>query len=65
MMNWMDIKCIFILVFVLVLINQQEVDTRLERYTIRLCENFDDINNLQLFEFVTKNPQIVNKVTSE
>jgi hypothetical protein len=49
-------------VFVLVLINQQEVDTRLERYEIRLCESFDDINNVQLFEFVMKNPQMVNKV---
>ena len=61
----MDIKCIFILVFILVLINQQDVNTGLERYTIRLCKNFDDINNLQLFEFVTKNPHIVNKVTSK
>lgn len=58
----MDIKCIFIVVFVLVLINQQEVDTRLDRYAIRLCESFDDINNSQLFEFVTRNPRLVNKV---
>lgn len=58
----MDFKCIFLVVFVLVLINQQEVDTRLERYAIRLCESFDDINNVQLYEFVMKNPQIVNKV---
>lgn len=58
----MDIKCIFIVVFVLVLINQQEVDTRSDRYAIRLCENFDDISNLQLYEFVTKNLHIVNQV---
>lgn len=58
----MDIKCIFMLVFVLVLINQQEVDTRLDHYAIRLCERFDDINNVQLFEFVIKQPAMVNKV---
>lgn len=58
----MDIKCIFVVVFVLVLINQQEVDTRLDRYAIRLCESFDDINTVQLFEFVMTNPRLVNKV---
>lgn len=58
----MDIKCIFLVVFALVLINQQEVDTRLDRYTIRLCERFDDINNAQLFEFVVRSPRLVNKV---
>lgn len=58
----MDIKCIFIVIFVLTIINQQEVDTRLERYAIRLCERFDDINNVQLYEFVVQNPHIVNKV---
>lgn len=59
----MDIKCIFVVVFVLALINQQEVDTRLERFAIRLCESFDDINNVQLFEFVVGNPHMVNKVS--
>lgn len=61
-LRWrMDIKCIFIAIFVLVLINQQEVDTRLEHYTINLCESFDDINNAQLYEFVIR-PEMVNKV---
>lgn len=58
----MDIKCIFIVVFVLVLINQREVDTRLDHYAIRLCERFDDINNVQLYEFVIRQPGMVNKV---
>lgn len=58
----MDIKCTFIAIFVLVLINQQDVDTRLDRYAILLSENFDDINNVQLFEFVIRSPSMVNKV---
>lgn len=58
----MDIKCIFIVIFVLALINQQEVDTRLEQYAIHLCESFDDINNAQLYEFVIRRPAMVNKV---
>lgn len=58
----MDIKCIFIVVFGFVMINQQEVDTRLEHYALRLCEHFNDINSVQLYEFVIKNPAIVNKV---
>lgn len=58
----MDFKCIFMVVFILVVVNQQQVDTRLERYAVRLCETFDDINNIQLFEFVMKNPKLVNKV---
>lgn len=58
----MDIKCIFIVVFVLVLINQQEVDSRLDPYAIRVCESFDDINNVELYEFVINQPHMVNKV---
>lgn len=58
----MDIKCVFIVIFILVIINQQEVDTSLEHYTISVCEHFDEINNAELYEFVIRNPLIVNKV---
>ncbi|CRL08454.1 CLUMA_CG021273, isoform A [Clunio marinus] len=57
----MDVKCIFIIVFTLVLINHQEVDSRLNPNAICLCETFDDINNAELFEFVVRNPHMVNK----
>ena len=60
----MDIKCIFLVIFMLTLWNEVKVNSRLERYTLRLSEEFEDINNVQLFEFVIRNPQIVNKVIS-
>jgi hypothetical protein len=58
----MDIKCVFIVVFALVVINHQEVDTRLDSYAIRVSETFDDINNVELFEFVIGQPHMANKV---
>lgn len=58
--NIMDFKCIFIVSFVLVMINQQKVD--MEQYVIHLNESYDNINNLQMFEFVVNTPQVVNKV---
>lgn len=61
-MSGVDIKCIFMIAFSLVVINHVEVDTNSERYAIKLCQDFDDVNNRQLFEFVVKNPKIVNKV---
>lgn len=60
----MDIKCIFVVIFMLTLLNEVKVNSRLERYTLRLSEEFEDINNVQLYEFVIRNPQIVNKVIS-
>lgn len=60
----MDIKCIFMLIFTLTLLNEKKVNSRLEQYTLRLRETFEDINNDQLWKFVIRNPQIVNKVIS-
>lgn len=62
MLHAMNIKCIFIAVFVAVLINHEKVDNRLDCYAISLCEIFDDINNVQLYEFVVRNPRMGNKV---
>jgi hypothetical protein len=58
----MDIKCIFVIVFVIALLNERKVDSRLERYTLRLRQEFENINNVQLYEFVMQNPHIVNRV---
>lgn len=58
----MDIKCIFIIVFILALISRMKVNNRLDRYTLKLNEKFRDINNQKLYEFVMRNPHIVNKV---
>jgi hypothetical protein len=58
----MDIKCIFMIVFILALISRMKVNNRLDRYTLKLNEKFRGINNHELYEFVMRNPQIVNKV---
>ncbi|KAL7051976.1 hypothetical protein ACKWTF_004714 [Chironomus riparius] len=57
----MDIKCIFMIVFILALISRMKVNNRLDRYTLKLNEKFRGINNQELYEFVMRNPHIVNK----
>jgi hypothetical protein len=58
----MDIKCVFVVVFAFALVNRMKVNRRLDKYTLRLHEEFKGINNDQLYEFVMRNPHIVNKV---
>lgn len=58
----MDLKCIFMFVFILSLLSRVKVDSRSERYALKLHEDFESINNVQLYKFVIANPHIVNKV---
>lgn len=55
-----DFKCVFIVIFILSLINQQEFNKK--DYALCLSETMNDVNNEQMFEFVVRNPQVVNKV---
>ncbi|KAG5678395.1 hypothetical protein PVAND_008072 [Polypedilum vanderplanki] len=57
----MDVKCIFVLVFIIALLSMMKVNNRLERYTLKLNENFRNINSHQLYEFVMRNPHALNK----
>ena len=50
------------IVFILALISRIKVNNRLDRYTLKLNEKFRGINNQELYEFVMRNPHIVNKV---
>lgn len=61
--NWiMDFKCMFIVLFALVLCHQIRIDSNnSDRYSIKLCQHFQNINYVQLYNFVLF-PDLVNKV---
>lgn len=55
----MDFKCAFIVLSALIVCHQIKVD--LKSYSITLCQEFENVNRQQLFEFVVS-PDLVDKV---